>query len=58
MMWQEIIVAVCVLLAATAVIRNLIAKKGSSCGSGGCGGCGSQAACSTKKIEVRHHDSH
>lgn len=45
-MWQEFIVAVCVALAAIAVVRRMLPGRRSGCASG-CSGCGSQSACST-----------
>ncbi|WP_049723405.1 FeoB-associated Cys-rich membrane protein [Gilvimarinus polysaccharolyticus] len=45
-MWQELIVAVCVVLATIAVVRRMLPGRRSSCSSG-CSGCSAQSACST-----------
>lgn len=45
-MWQELIVTVCVALAAIAVVRRMLPGRRANCASG-CSGCGSQTACSS-----------
>ena len=45
-MWQEFIVASCVLIALIAVVRRLL-PGGTRCGSG-CNGCASQGQCKTE----------
>jgi hypothetical protein len=50
-MWQEIIVAICVIAAAYFLVRQwLPSKNSSSCG--GCGGCNTTKNCATPKTET------
>ncbi len=46
-MWQELIVAACVLSALVFVTRRYWSKSSSGCGTGACGGCGSAGQCSS-----------